>query len=122
MVEHELRKRSFSEPDEARPAGSGQAEIVWLAGMAFLRLTLPPGWRWSRDVKPTAQTASCQAAHTGFVGSGVMRVRLDGGGEAEYGPGDLYFIPPGHDAWVVGSEPAVSVDVTAAAVWGKPLS
>jgi hypothetical protein len=122
VTETELRKKSFAEPDEQRSAGSGQAEIVWLEGMAFLRLTLPPGWRWSKDVRPTARTASCQASHTGFMVTGVMGVRMDDGSEAEYRPGELYFIPPGHDAWVVGLEPVVTVDVTAAAVWGKPAT
>jgi len=27
-----------------------------------------------------------------------------------YGPGDLGYIPPGHDAWVVGNEPFVAID------------
>ena len=32
--------------------------------------------------------------------------------EEKVGPGDVYVIPPGHDAWVVGDEPVVSVDVS----------
>jgi hypothetical protein len=28
----------------------------------------------------------------------------------DMGPGDLSYIPAGHDAWVVGSEPVVAVD------------
>jgi mannose-6-phosphate isomerase-like protein (cupin superfamily) len=37
---------------------------------------------------------------------------MDDGSEQEFGPGDLALIPPGHDAWVVGNEPVVTIDVT----------
>jgi hypothetical protein len=36
---------------------------------------------------------------------------MDDGTEYEFGPGDVSFLPTGHDAWVVGSEPAVVIDV-----------
>ena len=36
-----------------------------------------------------------------------MRVRADDGQEIEFGPGDAFDIPPGHDGLVVGNEPAV---------------
>jgi hypothetical protein len=32
--------------------------------------------------------------------------------EAEVGSGEESVIPPGHDAWVVGGEPVVSVDMS----------
>ena len=32
--------------------------------------------------------------------------------EEKVGPDDAYVIPLGHDAWVVGGEPVVSVDVS----------
>jgi mannose-6-phosphate isomerase-like protein (cupin superfamily) len=31
----------------------------------------------------------------------------DDGSEHDIGPGDVFVIPPGHDAWVVGDEPLV---------------
>jgi hypothetical protein len=36
---------------------------------------------------------------------------IDDGTGQERGTGDAYVIPPGHDAWVVGDEPVVSVDL-----------
>ena len=33
--------------------------------------------------------------------------------------GDVAFLPPGHDAWVVGDEPVVIVDFQGMAVYGK---
>jgi hypothetical protein len=41
-----------------------------------------------------------------------MHVVSDDGAEGEAGPGDASVIPPGHDAWVVGTEPCVFVDFT----------
>src|SRR5207244_13448567 len=55
-------------------------------------------------VKPIAGTDSCQAAHMGYFISGRMKVVMDNGEEAGYGPGDFAVMDPGHDAWVVGDE------------------
>ena len=32
--------------------------------------------------------------------------------EQEFGPGEAMHVPPGHDAWVVGNEPFVAIDIT----------
>jgi hypothetical protein len=69
-----------------------------------------PGWRWSNDVKPIAQTDTCQANHFFYCVSGRMNVVMDDGTEGEVGPGDVAVIGPGHDAWVVGDEACVTVD------------
>ena len=37
-------------------------------------------------------------------------VLMDDGTELECKPGDVSHLPSGHDAWVVGNEPAVIVD------------
>jgi quercetin dioxygenase-like cupin family protein len=58
-----------------------------------------------------AQTESCEAAHSGYVLAGRMRVVMDDGQEAEIAPGDYVTIPPGHDAWTVGNEPCIMLDV-----------
>jgi hypothetical protein len=36
---------------------------------------------------------------------------MDDGSEAEFGPGEVSLLPPGHDAWVVGDEPVVVIDI-----------
>jgi hypothetical protein len=35
---------------------------------------------------------------------------MDDGKEFDGKPGDVSLLPSGHDAWVVGNEPAVAVD------------
>ena len=67
-------------------------------------LTCQPGWKWSECIKPLVGTDSCQVAHQGIVTSGGMTVRMDDGTEQSYGPGDTFYIPPGHDGWVTGDE------------------
>ena len=107
-----MGKKSLSKPDETRSVDHGKVELVKLGGVTFSRLTFQPGWKWSVSVKPIAKTDSCQVHHVGHVVSGRMVVKLDNGEEIEYGPGDVYDIPPGHDAWIVGNEAYVGVDVS----------
>ncbi len=45
---------------------------------------------------------------------------MDDGSEAEFGAGDVSMIPPGHDAWVVGNEPVVVVDISGLRDYAKP--
>jgi mannose-6-phosphate isomerase-like protein (cupin superfamily) len=73
------------------------------------RATYEPGWRWSEHVGPTAGTKSCEVEHVGLVVSGRAAVRMDDGTELVLEPGDLFYVPPRHDSWVVGDEPYVSL-------------
>ena len=117
-----LEKKSLDKPDEVRPFkdGAGRMGVFTLGGQTMGRGEFEPGWRWSLHVKPIAGTDSCQAAHTGMVLEGRMVVRMNDGAEMEYGPGDVFHMPPGHDAWVVGSQRCVLFDVTGVARYAKP--
>ena len=106
-----LDKKSVSSPDETRPfAANGNAAVLHVDGHPVLYATFEPGWRWSEDVKPIAGTDSCQTNHLGYVLSGRMHIVMDDGSEEDFGPGDVFAIHPGHDAWVVGSEACVTID------------
>jgi hypothetical protein len=48
-----------------------------------------------------------------------MGVRTDDGEEGEVAPGSVYSIPPGHDGWVIGDEPVVTVEFQGAAHYGE---
>jgi hypothetical protein len=43
-----------------------------------------------------------------------MHVRMDDGTETDLAPGDAHFIGAGHDAWVVGDEPLIVLDIIGA--------
>jgi quercetin dioxygenase-like cupin family protein len=111
-----LQKKSLDSPDETRTFENGKAQIATLGDFSASRIVLEPGWRWSENIKPIAGTDTCQVLHTGYQVSGRMHVRMEDGTEEEVGPGEAYVIPPGHDAWVVGDEPVVSVDMSSATV------
>lgn len=90
----------------------GSAAIANAGGATFLRGTFEPGWRWSTDVAPIAGTASCRVRHLGYVISGRMGIQTDDGTKLELGPGDIFDLPAGHDAWVLGDEPCLMVDIS----------
>ena len=108
----QLGAKNADSPDEVREFkdGKGQVNVVNLAPGAMGRGTFEPGWRWSDHVKPLSGTDSCQVEHIGYVLSGRMTVQMDDGEQVEFGPGDFFHMPPGHDAWVDGEEAAVLVD------------
>src|SRR5919202_197277 len=116
MASERLQKKSLDSPDETRTFENCKAQIATLGDFSASRLVLEPGWRWSEDVKPIAGTDTCQVLHTGYQVSGRLHVRMEDGTEEEVGPGEAYVIPPGHDAWVVGDEPVVEVDMSSATV------
>ena len=115
-----MQKKNLNSPDETRSFPKGKVELVTVGSVKFGRATLEPGWKWSEHVKPIVQTKSCEAPHTQYHLLGRLRVRMDDGTEVEFGPGDVGHIPPGHDAWVVGNEPVVMIDVTGLVNYAKP--
>jgi hypothetical protein len=113
-------KRKLCPPrDEKRSFDKGELELVTLGGVTFGRATLQPGWKWSTCVKPIVNTESCQASHLQYHVSGRIRVRMDDGSEGEFGPGEVSLLPPGHDAWVVGDEPVVVIDISGMVDYAK---
>ena len=102
--------KSFAKPDEVREFPLGRLELVTVGGSTVGRVTLKPGWRWSSSVKPIVKTLSCEAPHFQYHVSGTIRIAMDDGREFDCKAGDISLLPSGHDAWVVGDEPAVIVD------------
>ena len=102
--------QDFATPSETRTFPNGRVDLLRIGGAEIGRLTLEPGWRWSTDVRPIAGTDLCEAPHFQYHVSGVLRVKMDDGTEFDCKAGDVSLLPSGHDAWVVGDEPAVVVD------------
>jgi class 3 adenylate cyclase/quercetin dioxygenase-like cupin family protein len=105
-----LRRKRFDRPDEARDLELARVELVELGELAVGRAVFQPGWRWSEHVQPIVGTPSCEVHHIGYVVSGRIHIEMDDGACVELGAGDIFEIPPGHDAWVLGEEPWVSID------------
>src|SRR5215472_11809680 len=115
-----MQNKNFARPDETRKFDKGLLELVTLGGVTFGRGTFQPGWRWSTSVKPLVKTKSCEAPHLQYHVSGRLHVVMDDGSEAEFGPGEVSLLPPGHDAWVVGDEPVVVIDISGMVDYAKP--
>jgi uncharacterized cupin superfamily protein len=115
-----IQSKTMTKPDEKRSFDKGQVELVTVGDVTFGRATFQPDWKWSTCVKPLVKTESCQAPHLEYHISGRLHVRMDDGTEQEFGPGDVAMIPPGHDAWVVGNEPVVAIDISGMKEYAKP--
>jgi len=107
-----LQAKRFSEPDETRTLPRVHVDIVTLDELSVGLARWEPGWRWSTDLGPLTGTASCQVHHLGYAISGTLHVELDGGQTLDIVGDSVFEIPAGHDAWVVGSEPFVTLEWT----------
>jgi hypothetical protein len=101
---------NFEQAGEVRKPDKTKVEVVDLGSVKAARMTLEPGWRWSECIKPVAGTESCQVHHVGTAVAGTLHVEHEDGTTADIGSGDAYVIEPGHDAWVVGSEPFIGFE------------
>jgi hypothetical protein len=105
----DLLIKRFEQPDEARTFTKGKFEIVKIGPMTIGRASYEPGWKWSEHVGTTTGAALCEVEHVGLVISGRAACRMNDGRYYEMKPGDIFYIGPGHDSWVVGDEPYVSL-------------
>lgn len=111
--------KRFDRPDERREFDRGSFELVQAGKMTIGRARYEPGWKWSEHVGSLVGSTSCQVDHVGMVVSGRAMVRMDDGTEAELAPGDVFVIGPGHDSWVVGDEPYVSLHFMGADAYAR---
>ncbi|SNS16125.1 MFS transporter [Actinomadura mexicana] len=102
--------KSIEKPDDRRDFPRGHLEIANLSGLVFGKATFEPGWRWTESVREIAGTDLCEVHHNGYVVEGRMHILTRDGVEQEVGPGDVFVVAPGHDAWVVGDEACVVFD------------
>ena len=114
-----MEKKSLDLADETRSFEKGKIDLANLGDITIGRGSFEPGWSWEKCIKPIVKTNSCQVRHTMYVISGKMKVVMDDGTESENGPGDVVVVPPGHNAWVIGDKPCVSIDFTGAKDYAK---
>jgi quercetin dioxygenase-like cupin family protein len=101
--------KRFENPDETRVFEKGKFELLQIAGMTIGRATYEPGWKWSEHVGRAMGATLCYVEHVGMVVSGCATAAMDDGRIIEMHAGDVFYIPPGHDSWVVGNEAYVSL-------------
>ena len=107
--------KRFEAPDEIRTFEKGKFELIHIGGMTIGRATYEPGWKWSTHVGPLTGKKSCDVEHVGMVVAGSAVAAMDDGRVVEMKTGDVFYIGPGHDSWVTGEEPYVSIHLMGAA-------
>jgi hypothetical protein len=117
-----MQKKTLNSPDEVRTFEKGKLELASIGKITFGRAVFQPGWKWSESVKPIVKTEYCEAPHTQYHVSGRLKVRMADGSEKEFGPGDIGVLPPGHDAWVIGDEAVVLIDISGMGEYAKPTT
>jgi class 3 adenylate cyclase len=117
-----LDVRRFDEPDEVNTLPLLREEVVVLGEVHVARTVIEPGWSWAEHVKPMVGTASCRHHHQGVLLSGRIEFETDDGARRLAGPGDVYEVPPGHNARVVGDEPVVAIEFAGVRGFGKPAA
>jgi class 3 adenylate cyclase len=113
----DLVYKSLETPDDVIEFPNIKARVVELGDLTVAELVSQPGWRWSVDMKPTVGGEWCQARHVGIVVSGGLGVVMSDGTKVEFGPGNVFDIPPGHDGYTVGDEPCVQIEWAGIRSW-----
>ena len=63
-MHHEMQSRNLDKnPDEVRKFTNGKIELANIGEATIGRMTLEPGCKWSKDVKPIVNTNSCQLTY-----------------------------------------------------------
>jgi quercetin dioxygenase-like cupin family protein len=107
----DLQLVNLDSPIETREFDKGRFEVYRIGPMTLGRATYEPGWKWSEHVGAATGARSCEVEHVGLVLSGRAMAAMDDGTEKVMEPGDFFYVPPGHDSWVVGDEPYVSLHI-----------
>jgi hypothetical protein len=96
---------------DRREVAGVKMDVVSAGTGRIKRVVYPPGFRWSTHMKPLIGTERCMHAHVGFLARGQVHVEYPDGCTDEFIAPQVVCIDPGHDAWVVGDDPAVLIEV-----------
>jgi hypothetical protein len=88
-----------------------RVDVVPAGEARVKRVVYPAGYRWSTHIKPAVGTERCMHAHVGFLVRGRMAGEYADGCTFEFAAPAAVVVEPGHDAWTVGDEDAVYVEV-----------
>ena len=95
---------------ERRNIGHVRLEVGRAGDARVKRMIYPPGFRWSKDMKPAVGTDLCMHAHVGFLARGEIHIEYADGCIVEHRAPQIVAIEPGHDGWVVGKQPVILIE------------
>lgn len=117
-----FQHKRVDQPDEVRPFHLGSTEIFEMDDFVIGKMTMEPGWRWTKDVRPIAGTERCMYHHLGYCLGGALNVEYEDGTTGVVNAGEMFELPPGHEAWVDGDEPWVAIDFRGARSYARPVA
>ena len=91
--------------------GPVEIDVAEVGDARIRRCTYPPGLKWSTDLKPLLGSDLCEHAHAGFLAAGALTYEYPDGCQVVLEAPAVIDVSPGHDAWVVGDAPAVTVEI-----------
>jgi len=109
--------KNLRRPDESVRLPGIEENLVHIGDEIVARIVQHPGWRWSTDMRSIAGGKWCETHHVGVTLSGRQGAELRDGTVLEFGPDDVYDIPPGHDGYTIGDEPCVLIEWSGARTW-----
>jgi hypothetical protein len=95
---------------EHRDIGHVKLDVGRAGAARVKRMIYPAGFRWSTDMKQIVGTDYCMHAHIGFLARGEIHIEYPDGCVLQHKAPQIVVIEPGHDGWVVGTEPAVLIE------------
>ncbi len=94
----------------SRTIGGVKIDVASAGAARVKRMIYPPGFRWSKAMKPVVGTDRCMHAHVGFLARGEIHIEYADGCVVKFKAPQVVAIDPGHDGWVVGKEPVVLIE------------
>lgn len=91
--------------------GPVEIDLAEVGDARIKRTIYPAGLQWSVDLRPLVGTERCDHAHVGFLAHGALRFQYADGCVVELVAPAVVDVAPGHDAWVIGDDPAVLIEV-----------
>jgi len=113
--------KNLGQPEETVELDGLREYAVEMGDFTVARVVAQPGWRWSTHMKAQVGTDWCEAHHVGWQLSGRQGYLLRDGSRFEIQPDDVFDVPPGHDGYTIGDEPAVSIEWSGLRTWMGPI-
>ena len=110
-------RKSLDDPDHSAEYGAAVEDVVAIGDFTVGRVVQQPGFGWRTHIQPLVGGEWCLARHVGVILAGHLRVVLEDGTTIDLKSNDVFDIPPGHDAWVVGDEPVVELAWSGLEAW-----
>lgn len=85
---------TFEEPDATQAIAGVDKRVVHLGETPVTRAVYPTGWTHRAAVGPEP----CGDTHVGYCAGGRLRVWWPDGTEVTVSEGEVFVLPPGHDA------------------------